>query len=150
MKTQKEFRDEHWETLMILYFDENDAELLDDIYDTIYDDLEYVLNLMSIETNMVNIMTMDKGDLTTLEDKAINRYYDVLTKGVASILLFDKEEYYEYSLEIYNMLLDNYILLGMGYNDKNYTQQALTKEFKVIFDKTKIAIKENENFENYR
>jgi len=149
MKTQKEFRDEHWETLMMLYFDDNDAELLDDIYDTIYDDLDYVLNLMSIETNMVNIMTIDKGDLTALEDKAVNRYYNVLTKGVASILLFDKEEYYEYSLEIYNMLLDNYILLGMGYNDKNYTQQALTKEFKTIFDKTKVAIKDNENFEDY-
>lgn len=150
MKTQKEFRDEHWETLMMLYFDENDAELLDDIYDTIYDDLDYVLNLMSIETNMVNIMTMDKGDLTALEDKAVNRYYNVLTKGVASILLFDKEEYYEYSLEIYNMLLDTYILLGMGYNDKNYTQQALTKEFKGIFDETKVVIKENQNFEDYR
>jgi len=150
MKTQKEFRDEHWETLMMLYFDENDAELLGDIYDTIYDDLDYVLNLMSIETNMVNIMTMDKGDLTVLEDKAVKRYYDVLTKGVASILLFDKEEYYEYSLEIYNMLLDTYILLGMGYNDKNYTQQSLIKEFKTIFDKTKVAIKENENFEDYK
>lgn len=122
---------------------------LENFYDEILQQIIFETEKVTLEINILNLFNLPSEEIKLFKDKCVNRYYKILTKGVTSIILFNKSEYYEYSQDIYTKLKDLYELIMTSYDDNNNVEDSVSS-FEDVFNKSMQLISNKDEFKKYK
>lgn len=143
----QEFYDEQWEELILFQLEEN-VDLNIELWDILMEELIMETEKIALEVNILNLFKSSPEEIKLFKDKALSRYYTILAKATASIILFNDWEYYEYSQDIYNKLQDLYALVTTGYDDNNVEDSI--SPFVDVFNRSMQLVSNTEEFKNRR
>jgi hypothetical protein len=142
------YRDEHWESLIQTHLNNKD-DMSDDLYHFLRDELNDVFDRCHLKYNMMNLFELEEDELQKSADRSIDILYNLLTKVVSTIIIFNKMEKYEYSKTLHTMLRDLYILIFSGISIEYVSPRMLRKEFTDLFGNTTEVIMETKYFKDY-
>jgi hypothetical protein len=146
MNTQQ-YRDEHWETIVLIIMD-GETDLIEDLYMFMMDELDMAYNKFLLQINLLNLFDLDKQSMDKAKKSGINELYRLLTKVVSTLIIFDKEELYEYSKKVYDKFYMSFELLMSQYN---HTEEydKIKENFVKIMGNSITTVKETRYFKDY-
>lgn len=138
----QQFYDQEWEDIILFQLEEN-VDLNIELWDILMEELIMETQKIALEVNILNLFKSPAEELKLFKEKAVNRYYTILSKATASIILFNDWEYYEFSQDIHTKLQDLYVLVMTGYDDNNNV-----KDFVDVFNRSMQLVSNTVEFKN--